>query len=52
MDLADAYVAWKASAMTNPISLSDALPLDGGNISTPQPSYPFSLGSTPDPLSS
>ena len=41
MDLADAYVAWKARAMTNPSSLSDTLPLDSGNISMPQPSSPL-----------
>ena len=52
MDLADAYIAWKARATTNPSSLSDALPLDSGNISMPQLSSPSSLGSTPDPLSS
>jgi hypothetical protein len=65
MDLADAYVSWKARATTNPSSPSDGLPSDGlpsddlpsddlpsdgGNMSTPQSSS--SSTSTPDPLSS
>jgi hypothetical protein len=48
-ELADAYVAWKATS-----SLSESLPSEshGGNMSTPQPSSPSSSGSTSDPFSS
>ena len=49
MDLADAYISWKARATTNPSLPSDDLPSEGGNMSTPQSSS--SSASTPDPLS-
>ena len=44
-ELADAYVAWKATS-----SLSESPPSEshGDNMSTPQPSSPSSSGSTPD----
>ena len=63
MELADAYVTWKAKASSTAPSLpSDDLPSNSGNMSTPnmstsnrsmpQPSSPSSLGSTPDSVSS
>ena len=41
IELADAYVAWKARASMNPSSPSEALPSDiSGNMSTLNPSSP------------